>query len=185
MVSLDLPVGLVAASSPRSAERPVADTCQPQRSFLHPSRNWKVAERCPASLHHRGRDGVAVAVSFVVAAPLLPGRRIWDGAGPAGATRQAGDQGVCGVEVRGFEPLASSVRERTRGARTTCDYDRKGWLSCAVGRPQVSAVVRDPRWNVARMWPHSHDLGKHGLGCSVGGGTATSTVRSSSSTWPS
>jgi hypothetical protein len=42
--------------------------------------------------------------------PLLPGRGIWDGAGLAEVTRRAGDQGCCGVEVRGFEPLASSVR---------------------------------------------------------------------------
>jgi SNF2 family DNA or RNA helicase len=31
-----------------------------------------------------------------VAARLLPGGGIWDGAGPAGATRQADDQGCCG-----------------------------------------------------------------------------------------
>jgi hypothetical protein len=55
-----------------------------------------------------------LAVSFgVAAARLLPGQRLWSDADPAGVTRQAGDQGVCGVEVRGFEPLASSVRERT------------------------------------------------------------------------
>ena len=41
---------------------------------------------------------------------LLPGRGTWNGAGPADATHQAADQGCCGVEVRGFEPLASSVR---------------------------------------------------------------------------
>jgi hypothetical protein len=35
---------------------------------------------------------------------------IWNGAGPAEVTRQAGDQGFVGVEVRGFEPLTSSVR---------------------------------------------------------------------------
>jgi hypothetical protein len=51
-------------------------------------------------------------VSFAVAARLLPGRAVWSDAGPAEATRQAGDQGFVGVEVRGFEPLASSVRER-------------------------------------------------------------------------
>jgi hypothetical protein len=49
-----------------------------------------------------------------VAARLLPSPGIWDGAGPAEVTRQAGDQGCCGVEVRGFEPLASSVRETIR-----------------------------------------------------------------------
>jgi hypothetical protein len=48
--------------------------------------------------------------SFAVAASLLPAGGFWNGAGPAEAIRQAGDQGVCGVEVRGFEPLASSVR---------------------------------------------------------------------------
>jgi hypothetical protein len=47
---------------------------------------------------------------FTVAARLLPGRGIWDSAGPADSLRQAGDQGCCGVEVRGFEPLASFVR---------------------------------------------------------------------------
>jgi hypothetical protein len=45
-----------------------------------------------------------------VAARLLPGSGIWDVTGPAGRSRQAVDQGCCGVEVRGFEPLASSVR---------------------------------------------------------------------------
>ena len=53
-----------------------------------------------------------LAVSFAVAARLLPGEGTWNGAGPAEATRQAGDQGCLGVEVRGFEPLASSVRGR-------------------------------------------------------------------------
>jgi len=47
---------------------------------------------------------------LAIAARLLPGLGIWNGAGPAEVTRQAGDQGCCGVEVRGFEPLASSVR---------------------------------------------------------------------------
>jgi hypothetical protein len=51
-----------------------------------------------------------LAVSFAVAARLLPGQRLWSASGLAYATRQAGDQGVCGVEVKGFEPLASSVR---------------------------------------------------------------------------
>ena len=43
-----------------------------------------------------GRERAAGAVSFAVAARLLPGSGIWDGAGPAEVTRQAGDQGVCG-----------------------------------------------------------------------------------------
>jgi len=30
---------------------------------------------------------------------LLPGKAIWNDAGPAEVTRQAGDQGCCGVEV--------------------------------------------------------------------------------------
>jgi hypothetical protein len=51
-----------------------------------------------------------LAVSFAVAARLLPERLPWNGIGPAEAIRQAGDQGFVGVEVRGFEPLASSVR---------------------------------------------------------------------------
>jgi hypothetical protein len=51
-------------------------------------------------------------ISLAVAAHLLPGREIWDGAGLAEGVCQAGDQGRCGVEVRGFEPLASSVRGR-------------------------------------------------------------------------
>jgi hypothetical protein len=45
---------------------------------------------------------------FAAPAAALEGHR------PAERTRRAGDQGCCGVEVRGFEPLASSVRERTR-----------------------------------------------------------------------
>jgi hypothetical protein len=52
--------------------------------------------------------------SFTVAAHLLPNIANWQGAGPTEAIRQAGDQGCCGVEVRGFEPLASSVRETIR-----------------------------------------------------------------------
>jgi hypothetical protein len=52
-----------------------------------------------------------LAVSFAVAARLLPDRATGAGAVLAEVTRQAGDQGCCGVEVRGFEPLASSVRE--------------------------------------------------------------------------
>jgi hypothetical protein len=48
----------------------------------------------------------------VVAARLLPAGALRNGAGSAEVTRQAGDQGCCGVEVRGFEPLASSVRGR-------------------------------------------------------------------------
>jgi hypothetical protein len=43
-------------------------------------------------------------------ARLLPRQRLKKVTGLAEVTRQAGDQGVCGVEVRGFEPLASSVR---------------------------------------------------------------------------
>jgi hypothetical protein len=52
-----------------------------------------------------------LAASFgVAAARLLPGKRLWNVTGLAVLFRQAGDQGCCGVEVRGFEPLASSVR---------------------------------------------------------------------------
>ena len=36
------------------------------------------------------------AVSLAVASIMLPGRGTWNGAGPAEATRQAGDQGCCG-----------------------------------------------------------------------------------------
>ena len=43
---------------------------------------------------------------------MLPGSGIWDRAGPAGVTRQASDQGCCGVEVRGFEPYDEGCRER-------------------------------------------------------------------------
>ena len=50
--------------------------------------------------------------SFTVAARLLPGRAVWSDAARRERPRQAGDQGCCGVEVRGFEPLASSVRGR-------------------------------------------------------------------------
>jgi hypothetical protein len=41
---------------------------------------------------------------FAAPAAALKGHR------PRGGDRQAGGQGCCGVEVRGFEPLASSVR---------------------------------------------------------------------------
>jgi hypothetical protein len=54
-------------------------------------------------------EGLA-AMSRAVAAHLLPRQRLKKETGPAEVTRQAGDQGCCGVEVRGFEPLASSVR---------------------------------------------------------------------------
>jgi hypothetical protein len=37
-----------------------------------------------------------LAVSFAVAARLLPGRRLWNDTGPAEATRQASDQGFRG-----------------------------------------------------------------------------------------
>jgi hypothetical protein len=42
---------------------------------------------------------------------LLPGQRPWHGTGLEDRSRRAGGQGCCGVEGRGFEPLASSVRE--------------------------------------------------------------------------
>jgi len=35
-----------------------------------------------------------LAVSFAVAARLLPGRRLWNGTGPAEATSRAGEQGL-------------------------------------------------------------------------------------------
>jgi hypothetical protein len=57
------------------------------------------------------------SVRFVrVAARLLPGRGIWNLAYPAEATLQAGDQGLWGVEVRGF------ARER----RALCGDLRRG-----------------------------------------------------------
>jgi hypothetical protein len=66
----------------------------------------------------RARNGAAATAPAphptnsrsVVAARLLPRQRLKKDTGPAEVTRQAGDQGCCGVEVRGFEPLASSVR---------------------------------------------------------------------------
>lgn len=46
-----------------------------------------------------------LAVSLgVAAARLLPGRAIWSDAGPAEATRQAGDQGCCGVDPTCHNP---------------------------------------------------------------------------------
>ena len=48
--------------------------------------------------------------ALAVAARLLPRQRLKKDTGPTEVTRQAGDQGCCGVEVRGFEPLTSSVR---------------------------------------------------------------------------
>jgi hypothetical protein len=63
----------------------------------------------------RPRVEPRLAVSVAVAAHLLPRQQLQKATGPAEVTRQAGDQGICGVEVRGFEPLASSVRERIGG----------------------------------------------------------------------
>jgi hypothetical protein len=54
-----------------------------------------------------------LAVSFAVAAHLLPGQRLWNVTGLAEVTRQTVIRIFVGVEVRGFEPLTSSVRERT------------------------------------------------------------------------
>jgi hypothetical protein len=52
-----------------------------------------------------------LAVQSEAAAPTWTGRRLlkgyWNGAGPTGVTRQAGDEGLCGVKVSGFESLAS------------------------------------------------------------------------------
>jgi len=74
------------------------------------TRNRKVGKSCPRLTTSSWPRSSSGAVSVAVAARLLPGSGIWDGVGPAETTRQAGDQGCCGVEVRGFEPLASSVR---------------------------------------------------------------------------
>jgi hypothetical protein len=87
----------------------------------HPARNRKVeasnpdrprATARPPEIDRRIVAAIEqrLAVSFAVAARLLPGEAIRNGAGLTEGTRQAGDQDCCGVEVRGFEPLASSVR---------------------------------------------------------------------------
>jgi hypothetical protein len=76
----------------------------------HSSRNRKVGKSCPRLTTSSWPRSSSGGRFRRVAARLLPGRAIWNGAGPAEGTRQAGDQGCCGVEVRGFEPLASSVR---------------------------------------------------------------------------
>jgi hypothetical protein len=66
---------------------------------------------CPASLRHRGRDRAAVG-RFVggccpfAARRAVVGRRGPGGSYPSGPVTSAFD----GVEVRGFEPLTSSVR---------------------------------------------------------------------------
>jgi hypothetical protein len=82
---------------------------------------------------HRGHDRAAVGRFVAVAARLLPGKRLWNDTSPAEVTRQAGDQGFCGVEVRGFEPLASSrAREPGRVAATcgTWPNPRDGLGGC-------------------------------------------------------
>ena len=56
--------------------------------------------------------------------------------GPAGAVRQAGHQGCCAVEVRGFEPLASSVPESTGGLRL----------------PAVLGPTRPMTWSMPDRW---------------------------------
>jgi hydroxypyruvate isomerase len=74
----------------------------------HPARNRKVGNLLRLTTSSWPRS--SRTVSLAVAARLLPGSGIWNDAGLAEMIRQAGDQGCCGVEVRGFEPLASSVR---------------------------------------------------------------------------
>jgi hypothetical protein len=50
-----------------------------------------------------------------------------------------------GVEVRGFEPLASSVRESARVAAATCGAGRIRLVTWHDAGPMVTAVVRDSR----------------------------------------
>jgi hypothetical protein len=59
---------------------------------------------------HRGRPERRLAISFAVAVRWVPGQRLKNDTSLAEVTRRAGDQGFVGVEVRGCEPLASSVR---------------------------------------------------------------------------
>jgi hypothetical protein len=55
--------------------------------------------------------------------------------------------------------MTASVRERNPDARMTCDAGRMELLSCGVGRPPVSAVVRDPPVECGPDVAHGHELG--------------------------
>jgi hypothetical protein len=62
----------------------------------------------------------AVVVLFAVAARCCPWERLQMDSGPAGAVRQAGHQGCCGVEVRGLNPWLPTREREPEG----CDYLR-------------------------------------------------------------
>src|SRR5215213_2912355 len=57
--------------------------------------------------------------------------------------RQSKRNLACPAIPRASLQLGTLCARESRAGRTTCDYDRKGGLSCGVGRPPVSAVVRD------------------------------------------
>src|SRR5215211_3265963 len=57
--------------------------------------------------------------------------------------RQSKANLACPAIPRASLQLGTLCARESRAGRTTCDYDRKGGLSCGVGRPPVSAVVRD------------------------------------------
>jgi hypothetical protein len=71
-----------------------------QADAKSPTRNRKVRKSCLCLTRSPWPRSSSRGRSVAVAARLLPDSRIWDGAGPPGATRQAGDQGCCGVEGR-------------------------------------------------------------------------------------
>jgi hypothetical protein len=97
------PSGAVWVDAEHPSRNRKVEASNPDRPTL-PLDDPEIDTRIVAAIEQR------LAVSFVVAARLLPGQWLWNDTGPAEATRQADDQGVCEVEVRGFEPLASSVR---------------------------------------------------------------------------
>jgi hypothetical protein len=72
-------------------------------------------------------------MSLVVAARLLPAEPLGKARPRRDVRDGTGDQGCCGVEVRGFEPLASSGARDNQGDRMTWANARKRLLTCAVG----------------------------------------------------
>jgi hypothetical protein len=124
--------------------------------------DWIEAEQRAANPGLALPSDKRLAVSFAVAARLLPGWR----PGTVAARRERSARPVTrafvGVEVRGFEPLASSVRERTRVLERPAMLGEKGYRAGTLSDrrcPVLSVVVG---WDVAPMWPQEARPGAGG-----------------------
>ena len=93
------PVPADDAADVSSGEVPAWD----QLNGFTSTRNRKAGERVPLRYLVVARSSSGSPFR----SHLPPGRLIRNDVGLAGVTRQAGHQGVCGVEVRGFNPLTS------------------------------------------------------------------------------